>query len=333
MSLSMRQMARGVVAAVCLIVLAVPQSIAATSAPFRILTYAKNPIVWQRFGSWLMITEDLPNKGRTCYYLSPTRASRLSLKEPLPGEWQPLGSAIKWLMYMDKVDGVDRLMAHDVDWHAYYVARSSKQVQVGCGMVDTRCIFGQYRPFKIGEVYPVDLYCLDMIGGALTVFCMSSSEKSDFAHDGNLLVYRARYPNGEVRIMGHYFDGAREFEIAARDGVGLSVCGNLVAWAERAGSGWDIMAKDISTGEVRKVIHTIADPPRPQAGKGSIFWQDARKASTTGIDIYGYDWNTRKEFVVAATREDDIKLRVCGDMVTWASGRTYYQSLFGAYIK
>lgn len=297
-------------------------------APTAVLTNLKNPIVWQRFGSWLMITEDLPGKGRTCYYYDPVRRSKLLLKEPLKGEWQPLGSAIKWLMYIDNVNGLDRLMAHDVDYHVYSIPRPSTQKQVGCGMVDTRCIYGQYRAFPVGGLYPVDLFCIDMLGGGTTPFCISDSEKSQFAHDGNLLVYRARFGGGLPGIYGRYFNTPGEFLITPRDGVEPSVCGNLVAWAEPMGPAWRIVAMNLATGETRFVARTLANPPCPEAGQGAIFWQDRRNASKTGTDIYGYDWNTGKEFVVNAAVGDQYRLRVCGDYVTWISGATNFQTLW-----
>jgi len=320
-----------IVAAILLFVVAVliNRALAAVSTPTKILTNAKNPIVWQRFGQWLMITEDLPT-GRTCYFHDPAHRSKMLFKKPLKGAWQPLGSAVKWLMYIDNVNGLDRLMAHDVDRHVYCVARSSAQRQVGAGMVDTRCIFGQYRAGRVGDHYAVDLYCINMIGGAVTQFYASDSEKSQFAHDGSLLVYRAYLGNGDYRILGAYFNQPGEFEIAARNGVEPSVCGNLVAWAEADGAGWNIVAKNLQTGEIRGVARTTANPPCPEAGNGAIFWQDARNKLKTGIDIYGYDWATGMEFPVSVAAGDQIKLRVCGDLITWASGLVNYQTLWMA---
>ncbi|MCX6344240.1 MAG: hypothetical protein NT018_04110 [Armatimonadetes bacterium] len=303
---------------------------AGVSTPYKILLSAKNPIVWQQFGTWLMVTEDLPGKGRTCYYIDPVRKSRLTLKVPRPGAWQPLGSAIKWLMYIDKINGLDRLMAHDVDHQFVSIACPSSQKQVGCGMADTRCIFGQYRAFLAGDHYPVYLYCINMLGGTLTPFLISDSEKSQFAHDGNLIVYRAYYGPGDVRICGVYFNAPIEFTIAARNGIEPSVCGNLVAWAEINGAGWNIVGMDISTGEIRTIAYTAANPPSPEAGKGAIFWQDARNRARTGIDIYGYDWALKKEFPVSVLTGDQTKLRVCNDLITWSSGLLNYQILWAA---
>lgn len=303
---------------------------AGITTPFPLITNAKNVIVWQEFHPWLMVTEDLSD-GRTCYYHSHTNGSRLYLKPSLLGTWVPLGSAIKWLMYVDYYQGLYRLMAHDVDWHAYYIAWRSTQNQVGCGMAGTKCIFGQYRANKLGDHYPVDLYHYDVASGTCVPFCVSDSEKSQFANDGNLIVYCAHFGPGDDRIYGIYFSGENEFEIAARPGTSPSVCGSLVAWAEASGGGFNIVAKDVSTGEMRSIAYTTANPPRPQVGRGAIFWQDARNAASTGIDIYGYDWQTGREFVVTGAPGDQIKLRVCDDLVTWVTGATNYQTLWGAY--
>lgn len=326
-----RRLRAWAVGAACLLAALSPCSFAATQAPFKILTNTKNIIVWQKFHPWLMITEDLP-AGRVCYYYEYKHKSKLNLKEPLPGSWTPMGSAIKWLMYVDNYQGLDRLMAHDVDWHAYYIAWSSTRNQVPCGMIDTKCIFGQYRDTMAGGRYPVDLYHFDVRTGACVPFCVSDSEKSQFAHDGNLIVYRAVDASG-ASIRGIYFAGDGEFEVAARDGIEPSVCGSLVAWAERSGPGYNIVARDIATGEVRTVAYTTANPPRPQAGRGSVFWQDARSAGTSGIDIYGYDWYTGQEFVVTSAIGDQFRLRVCDELVTWVTGATNYQTLWGALIQ
>lgn len=300
----------------------------ATSTPYKILQNARNIIVWQEFDPWLMITEDLA-AGRTCYYYNPKNKSKLTLKEPLPGTWIPLGSAIKWLMYVDHYQNLDRLMAHDVDWHFYYIAWPSATNQVGAGMRDVKCVFGQYRANPVGDHYPVDLYAFNVQTGACPLFCASDSEKSQFAHDGNLIVYRAYGGPGSVRIMGIYFDGATEFEIAPRDGIHPSVCGSLVAWAERSGAGYNVLAKDISTGEMRTIVYTTADPPLPEAGRRAIFWQDRRNGN---LDIYGYDWDTQQQFVVTNAAGDQSRLRVCDDLVTWVTGATNYQTLWGADI-
>jgi len=315
---------------VCLVLVLCTKIHAGITTPFSLITNAKNVIVWQEFHPWLMITEDL-SSGRTCYYHSHTDGSRLYLKPPLSGTWVPLGSAIKWLMYVDYYQGLYRLMAHDVDWHAYYIAWRSTQNQVGCGMVGTKCIFGQSRASRKGDHYPVDLYHYDVASGICVPFCWSDSEKSQFAHDGNLIVYCAHFGPGDDRIYGIYFSGGSEFEIANRPGISPSVCGSLVAWAEPSGGGFNIVGKNISTGEMRLIAHTTANPPRPQVGRGAIFWQDARNAASTGIDIYGYDWQTGREFVVTGAAGDQIKLRVCDDLVTWVIGATNYQTLWGAY--
>ncbi|MCE5315613.1 MAG: hypothetical protein ABFD49_03840 [Armatimonadota bacterium] len=321
-----------VFATVLLIVLLSCTVESSISTPYNILTKRKNVQVWQGFGKWLMVTEDL-TAGRTCYYCTHTGTTRLSLKDALEGDWIPLGSAIKWLMYVDSVDGLDRLMTHDVDNQAYSITKSSVLKQVGCGMTNTTCIFGEYRANLIGNVTPVDLYKLDVSSGAIEEFCMSNSEKSEFAHDGDLMVYVSEYASGLKGIYGHYFNGSGEFLIEECDAYEPSVCGSIVAWAERNGSGWNIIAKNISTGETRAIAYTTVDEPRPEAGRDTVFWEDSRNLASTGIDIYGYDWRTGEEFVVTTSAGNQTRLRVCDDLVTYVSGPTNYEILWGANIK
>lgn len=309
-----------------------PTAAITLGVPCKLLTKTRNVIVWQRFGAWLMITEDLPT-GRTCYYYNPTRRSRLNLKKPLRGDWVPLGSAIKWLMYVDHVQGLDRLMAHDVDRHVYCIAWPSALDQIGCGMSGEMCLFGQYRTRPLGMCTPVDLFAFDVRRGGCVPVITSDTEKCQFAHDGSILVYRSVTPDGVVQIRGIGYSGGGEFEIASRDGFFPSVCGPLVAWAEVNGAGFDIIAKHLVSGEVRAVAFTTANPPCPQAGPGAIFWQDARTRSKTGLDIYGYDWQSGREFVVTKSAGDQFNLRVCGDLVCWVTGPKTSQILWGSKIK
>ena len=307
-------------------------SFASTTSPFKIRNKCSNVLVWQRFGNWLMCTEDLP-EGRVCYYYDYATNSRLNLKKALSGSWVPLGSAIKWLMYVDNYNGHDCLMAHDVDWQIYHVALDSKQNQVGCGMTGNNCVYGEYRDVKVGDHYPVNIYSYNIENGDQKTLCASDSEKSQFAHDEDLIVYRAYYSSDDVRICGQHFYGGDEVTIAGRDGIEPSVCGSLVAWAERDGTAYNIMAKDISTGELRLVASTTADPPCPEVGRGTVFWRDSRHFSTTGIDIYGYNWQSREEFIVSSAAGNEQRLRVCDDMVTWVTGISGFETLWGALIE
>jgi len=313
----------------CTVLVPAPRAIASLSTPKQLITRGSNVIVWQRQDYWLVVTEDL-SQGRTCYYLDHDNFTRMYLKKNAPGNWAPLGSAIKWLMYTDYYQGLNRLMAGDVDWNTYHIARLSQQNQIGCGMVGTQCIYAQYRAAMSGDHYPVDLYYFHVDTGLVEPFCVSNSEKTDFAHDGNLIVYRSHIGPGDDRIYGHFFSGGDEFEIAARNGLHPTVCGSLVAWAEVSGSGYNIWAKNIATGEMRLVAFTSANPPRPEAGHGAIFWEDARNQSKTGLDIYGYDWDSGREFPVTTAAGDQVRLKASDDLITWVSGLPGYEILWGS---
>ncbi len=298
------------------------------SKPFQIINRLRNPIVWQNFGTWLMITED-QTAGRVCYFYEYTTRSKSNLKTAQFGSWIPLGSAIKWLMYVDYYDGLNRLMAHDVDWHADHVALSSTQSQIGCGFEGTDCYYGQYRADRVGDHYPVDIYRISMKNGSYEPVCVSDSEKSDFAHDGNLMVYMAHYGPNDNRICGKYFRGGNEFVIACANAINPTVCGNLVAWAEISGGGYKIVGKNLDTGERRTIAYTKANPPCPEAGRGAIFWVDTRNLKKTGLDIYGYDWGAKNEFAVTTATGNQVRLRVCDNLVTYVSGNVGYEILWG----
>lgn len=329
MPLSLRSVIRPLL--VLYAILAVTSAaIASTDTPFSMRTGRKNAIVWQGFDNWLMITEDL-TAGRICYFYDPVRKIIINLIDEMPTTSAPLGSAIKWLMYVDRYQNLDRLMSGDVDNDASHITYLSNQKQVGCGMTGTICIFGQYKNDKVGDIFPVDLYNLDVERGGVTLFCGSDTEKSQFAHDGDLIVYRANFSTASARIYGIHFSGGAEFEIAPRNGFEPSVCGPLVAWYEANGPGFNIVAKNLDTGELRTIAYTTATPPRPEAGRGAIFWQDKRTSGSTGVDIYGYDWESGQEFPVTTATGDQLKLRVCDNLVTWTTGTTS-QTQWGAWI-
>lgn len=303
---------------------------AGTSSPSSLVTGGRNLIVWQEFHPWLMMTDDLTT-GRVGYFLSHVDKSKLNLKPAMPGNWSPIGSAIKWLFFIGTNNGVDALMAHQVDYHQDFVIVPSAQRQMGCGMLGNKLVFGQQRVTMAGDHYPVDMYDYDAENGACALKWVSDSEKMQFAQDTGLIVYRANLGGGNYAIYGHYFDLPGEFLIAARNGVEPSVCSPLVAWAEVNGAGYNIMGLNLETGEMRNVAYTTANPPCPEAGRGVIFWQDARNASTAP-DIYGYDWSEAQEFAVTTASGSQSKLRVCDDLVTWVTGTVGYQILWGAKI-
>ncbi len=304
--------------------------IAATGTPFKVLSKGNNIIVWQNIGQWLLITED-SSKGRFCYCYDPMTRSRIHLKNPQPGAWIPLGSAIKWLMYECQWQGLSRLMAHDVDWHAFYIAVPSMENQLGCAMVGDICWFGQYRREKIRDHYPVDIMAYNVKRGFWTPFLISDSEKTQFAHDGKLLVYRFYDSPSSQGIAATFLAGGGEFIIANGNYQEPATNYPLVTWFESTPTGSNVFGKNILSGEIRLIAQTTQANPRPEAGIWSIYWQD-RKNSLTGLDIYGYEWKTGKSFIVTNIKGDQYGLRVCDNLVTWVSGIKKSQILWVAKI-
>ncbi len=83
---------------------------------------------------------------------------------------------------------------------------------------------------------------------------------------------------------------------------------------------------------MRTLAYTTANPPTPQVGTGTIFWEDASNILTTGLDICGYDWQAGQEFVVSNTPGNQMSVKACGSLVTWVTGATNSQTLWGATI-
>lgn len=306
----------------------------ATGTPFVVGTGLKNPIPWHVFYPTILVTVD-PSAGmRDCYFQNAfTKAiSPMTRTGPIPGAWEAYGSYQKWLLYLDPTIALPRLMSHDVDSGPNYTAAYSSYKQVGCGMSANRMIYGQYRANSVNGIYPVDLNFYNVQTGANTPHVVSDSEKMQFSHDGTTLVYRAVFGGQSGKIYGVLFSGGPEFLVSDHDGYAPSISGNLAAWYEPSGGGFNILAKDLSTGETRTVAFTTANPPRPSCANGTILWEDARNQGSSGIDIYGYDWASASEFPVTTAAGNQLNLIAGDDLVVWTSGSGNNQTLHAAKI-
>jgi beta propeller repeat protein len=81
-----------------------------------------------------------------------------------------------------------------------------------------------------------------------------------------------------------------------------------VVWSEPRFENYDIFALNLETGEELQITNNPANQSAARVSGGLIAWEDDRNGGTS-TDIYGFDLNTRTEFVVA---NDDFEKRLIG---------------------
>ena len=331
---SSRLVSASALAAALVLALAAQTINAGVGVPQLMNSGLNNPIMWQINSSSVLITQDIVG-GRSCFFQDAIYGytSPMTQRGPIPGTWIPYGSYQKWLMYVNDTQSLYRVMNHDVDISVpEQITIPTQTNQTGCGMIGNRLVYGQYRDSAVNGVVPVDLKHYDLITAYITPLVTSDTEKTQFAHDGTTIVYRASN-NSTAGIYGVLFTGGPEFQITDHNGYYPSIMGTLTAWAEVNGTGFNIMGKDLVSGQTRLIATTNANPPRPTVGRDTIFWEDTRNQTTTGLDIYGYNWPSSTEFAVTTATGDQTKV-LAGDLVVvWASGPTSNQTLYYSKIQ
>jgi len=115
------------------------------------------------------------------------------------------------------------------------------------------------------------------------------------------------------------------FDVAARTTVGLTadspfainpaISGDIVAWEDRRDGNYEIYAKDLSTGEVRRVTDSpLFRDMRPAVSGTRIVWE---KCNTVTCDIWSYDWTTGATQRITSTPGAEHLADVSGDVVVY----------------
>jgi beta propeller repeat protein len=94
----------------------------------------------------------------------------------------------------------------------------------------------------------------------------------------------------------------------------------IVAWADNRDGNLEIYARDLSTGEERRVTYSPAIDDLPAVDSGVIVWQRC----TTPCDIWAYDWATGATRQITDTPDRDER-----QADIWHS-RVVYEGLIGA---
>jgi len=103
-------------------------------------------------------------------------------------------------------------------------------------------------------------------------------------------------------------------ETASTRAMNPAIAGSLVAWEDNRAGDVEIFAKDLSTGEERRISsHTAADWA-PAVSGGAIVWQ--RCASGT-CDIFAYDWASGLTRQITGAEGDERNPDIYGDTVVY----------------
>ena len=91
-----------------------------------------------------------------------------------------------------------------------------------------------------------------------------------------------------------------------------------VVWHDnRAPHGYDIYAKNLATGEERRITYS-GSARNPSIDNGLIVWQDARNRD---CDIYCYDLATQAEHPIYIGYGNQVNPSIQGDLIVWRTGK------------
>jgi beta propeller repeat protein len=120
--------------------------------------------------------------------------------------------------------------------------------------------------------------------------------------DGTI-VY-ADYVN--VDIMAFYVPSGPMVDITASSGSNSnepSVGGKLVAWQDDRDGNYEIYAKNLQTGEERRITSSSDADQKPAVNNGIIVWQRCYSSAT--CDIFSYDWGPGSTRQITSTADGD----------------------------
>jgi len=96
-----------------------------------------------------------------------------------------------------------------------------------------------------------------------------------------------------------------------------------IVWDESRYGNSDIFAYNIATNTELQITSNPAQQGNPRISGNLIAWEDLRNGGTSQLDIYGYDLNTGKEFVISSDSSHELLIGVDNGKV--AFGRLYYE--------
>jgi TolB protein len=137
----------------------------------------------------------------------------------------------------------------------------------------------------------------------------------------------------------------RGFDLASETPFGVAtrswgeqepaISGDVVAWSDGRGTtwgffgtymnGWEIWARDLSSGRTFPVCQAKGDQIAPAISGTTIVWQDGRARTTRdrdNWDIYGYDLLTGREFPIATGPGAQTAPAISGNFVVWSDDAT-----------
>jgi beta propeller repeat protein len=172
-----------------------------------------------------------------------------------------------------------------------------------------------------------DIYGKDLDSGDKFLICGNEYNQTYPAISGHYVVWMD-YRNSGVSGVDIYCrdlnaPAGSEFVIceASGDQFYPDIDGNLIVWQdERYDSDYDIFGYEIGVGEF--VVYADNEGASERQGQPTvsgdwIVWRDRRNNSTTGYDIYGYNYSTKTETSICTAAGAQYNPAVSSQYVVW----------------
>ena len=152
--------------------------------------------------------------------------------------------------------------------------------------------------------YDMDIWYYDLTTGLEHIVTTAVGDQALSAVSGNRIVY-TDYQTTDVML----------FDIATGETTNLTgglitfsvvpaIRGNLVAWTDSRDGNMEIYAKDLVTGEERRITDNPLRDELPAVGEGTIVWQSC---ASSACQIYAYDWATGTTRQISAPSSTDCR--------------------------
>ena len=166
-------------------------------------------------------------------------------------------------------------------------------------------ISGNIVVYTDNRVYDNDIWYYNLSTGieAPVTTAVGDQQLPDVC-DG-LVVY-TDYATIDVQLFSVADGTTTNLTGAAKSSSGAPGIGQgLVAWEDNRDGNLEIYARNLATGEERRITNSPAFDQRPRVNNGVIVWQSSVNNISYICDIYSYDWASGTTRQITATPLDD----------------------------
>ena len=177
----------------------------------------------------------------------------------------------------------------------------------------------QYDPAISGNIVvftdyraeDTDVYYVDLTTGIEHPVVVAHSDQELTGVSGSKIVY-TDYRTADVVLFDIATGTTTNLTRADKDAAGHAfssidpaISGDLVAWQDARDGNQEIYAKNLATGEERRVTDSAAVDVKPSVSGTLIVWQSCIVPDDT-CAVYAYDWATQETRLIAAGTGDHL---------------------------